>query len=189
MAAAGPSGRHPATGNGSGLDQAVEIPARFRRRKNAVYRTESARRGGVCGDSELLGGAAAIVIARASFVFLAAVAFADPPAPVLDVLRQASEAISGADPAAFMDQFDKSTKDYDKLRVEVEELVASGAEIVSTIDVIADHGDDETRDIQLDWLLRVDNQTPRRQVVMCRFERKGKKWKITALEPVEFFKK
>ena len=62
-------------------------------------------------------------------------------------------------------------------------------EIGSTVDVITDEGDEQKRTLELDWLLKIDNDEPRRQIVKCQVEKQGKKWKITALEPVEFFRK
>ena len=64
----------------------------------------------------------------------------------------------------------------------------SAQEIGSTIEVITDEGDEQKRTLELDWLLKIDNAEPRRQIVKCQVERQGKKWKITALDPVEFFK-
>jgi hypothetical protein len=52
-----------------------------------------------------------------------------------------------------------------------------------------DEGDELKRTLELDWLLKIDTDEPRRQIVKCQVEKQGKKWKITALEPVDFFKK
>ena len=81
--------------------------------------------------------------------------------------------------------------EYDKLRDEIQELFGMAQEIGSTVDV--DHGrrsDDRRRRWSwTDWLLKIDNDEPRRQIVKCQVEKQGKKWKITALEPVEFFQR
>jgi len=111
-----------------------------------------------------------------------------PPAQ-MEVFRAVTEALANQDVDAFLDQFDRQMPDYEKLRDEIRELVGTAQEIGSTIDVIADEGDDEKRMLELDWLLKIDNGDARRQIVKCRVEKQGKKWKITALEPVEFFKK
>jgi len=42
--------------------------------------------------------------------------------------------------------------------------------------------------LQLDWLLQIEDEQPRRQILKCTIERQGKNWKITALDPIEFFK-
>lgn len=111
-----------------------------------------------------------------------------PPAH-MEVFRNVSEALANRDADAFLDQFDRRAPQYEKLRDEIQELFGLTQEIGSTIDVITDEGDDSKRTLQLDWLLKVDVQEPRRQIVKCQVEKQGKKWKITALEPVEFFKK
>jgi hypothetical protein len=113
----------------------------------------------------------------------------DRPPAEMEVFRGVSEALANLDADAFFDQFDRQMPDYDKLRDEIRELVGTAQEIGSTIDVITDEGDDEKRTMELDWLLKIDNNDARRQIVKCRVEKQGKKWKITALEPVEFFKK
>lgn len=111
-----------------------------------------------------------------------------PPAQ-MEVFRNVSEALANRDAEAFLDQFDRKMPQYEKLRDEIQELFGLTQEIGSTIDVITDEGDDSKRMLQLDWLLKIDVQEPKRQIVKCQVEKQGKKWKITALEPVEFFKK
>ena len=113
----------------------------------------------------------------------------DRPPAQMEVFRAVSEALANLDADAFLAQFDQQMPDYDKLRDEIRELVATAQEIGTTIDVITDEGDDDKRMLDLDWLLKIDNGDARRQIVKCRVEKQGKKWKITALEPVEFFKK
>jgi hypothetical protein len=111
-----------------------------------------------------------------------------PPAH-MEIFRTLAEALANRDADAFLDPFDRQLPDYDKLRDEIRELVGTAEEIGSTIDVITDDGDEQKRSLELDWLLKIDTGAPRRQIVKCRIEKQGKKWKITALEPVEFFKK
>jgi hypothetical protein len=107
----------------------------------------------------------------------------------MEVFRAASEALANQDTDAFLDQFDAKMPQFEKLRDEIQELFGAAQEIGSTIDVITDEGDEQKRVLGLDWLLKVDNEEPRRQIVKCQVEKQGKKWKITALDPVEFFKK
>ena len=111
-----------------------------------------------------------------------------PPAQ-MEVFRNVSEALANRDADAFLDQFDRKMPQYEKLRDEIQELFGLTQEIGSTIDVITDEGDDSKRTLQLDWLLKIDVQEPRRQIVKCQVEKQAKKWKITTLEPVDFFKK
>ena len=60
---------------------------------------------------------------------------------------------------------------------------------------ISDEGDDQKRSLELDWLLSLDDKDnagvqkeTRRGVIKVRVERQGKRWKIAALEPVDFFR-
>ena len=110
-----------------------------------------------------------------------------PPA-YMEVFRAASEALANRDTLAFLDQFDSKMPQYEKLGDQIQELFGVAQEIGSTVDVITDDGDDEKRTMELDWLLKIDNGDPRRQIVKCQVEKQGKKWKITALDPVEFFR-
>jgi len=113
----------------------------------------------------------------------------DRPAPQMEVFRDIAEALANRDAEAFLDQFDRKMPDYETLRAEIRELLGVIQEIGTTIDVISDEGDEQKRSLELDWVLKFDTDDPRRQIVKCRAEKQGKKWKITALEPLEFFKK
>jgi hypothetical protein len=106
----------------------------------------------------------------------------------MDVFRAVTEALANQDADAFLDQFDKKMPQYEKLRGQIQELFGMAQEIGSTVDVITDQGDDHKRTLELDWLLKIDNAEPRRQIVKCGVEKQGKKWKITALDPLEFFR-
>ena len=111
------------------------------------------------------------------------------PAPQMEVFRDIAEALANRDADAFLDQFDRQMPGYEKLRDEIRELLAVTQEIGTTVDVISDEGEEQKRSLEVDWVLKFDTEDPRRQIVKCRAEKQGKKWKITALEPVEFFKK
>ena len=123
------------------------------------------------------------------FLLLAAAAFGqNRPPEQMEVFRAVTEALANQDADAFLDQFDAKMPQYEKLRDEIKDLFGAAQEIGSTIDVITDEGDEQKRMLELDWLLKINNNEPRRQIVKCRVEKQGKKWKITALDPVEFFK-
>src|SRR5438128_2597777 len=111
------------------------------------------------------------------------------PAPQMEVFRDIAEALANRDADAFLDQFDRKMPGYETLRDEIRELLAVTQEIGTTIDVISDEGDEQKRSLDLDWVLKIDTGDPRRQIVKCRADKQGKKWKITALDPVEFFRK
>jgi len=111
------------------------------------------------------------------------------PAPQMEMFRDIAEALANRDADAFLDQFDRQMPGYETLSDEIRELLAVTQEIGTTVDVISDEGDEQKRSLELDWVLKIDTDDPRRQIVKCRAEKQGKKWKITAFEPVEFFKK
>jgi hypothetical protein len=70
----------------------------------------------------------------------------------------------------------------------MDEMVAAG-EVSTTIDFVNTKGDRQKMTLDLDWLLQCEGQRPRRQVVTCTIEKRGKKWKITSIAPIEFFKR
>ena len=106
------------------------------------------------------------------------------PPEQMEVFRAVTEALANQDTDAFLNQFDPKMPQYQKLRDEIQDLFGMAQEIGSTIDVITMDGNK----LELDWLLKIDNAAPRRQIVKCHVEKQGKKWKITALDPVEFFR-
>jgi hypothetical protein len=111
------------------------------------------------------------------------------PPEHMEIFRGVAEALANLDADAFLNQFDEKMPGYEKLRGEIQDLLGVAKEIGSTTDVITDVGDDQKRMLELDWVLKIDDDAPRRQIVKCGIEKQGKKWKITALDPVEFFQK
>ncbi|MDP9113146.1 MAG: hypothetical protein M3O20_05635 [Acidobacteriota bacterium] len=131
---------------------------------------------------------------RTALLLISMLAFADPAADVLNVFSAAAEALTNDDSAAFLDHFDRGMPDYAALRENIEGLLAA-YEVGSTIEVITDEGTDEKRMVALDWLLVTSeknalsgNPQTRRSIVKCTLERQGKQWRITALDPITFFK-
>ena len=110
---------------------------------------------------------------------------ADPPKDVLDFLRSAAEDLADQNPTDFLDHFDSNLPGMSILKDEVS--VLAQADVESTIEFVSDEGNDQRHDLQLDWLLRVNGGRPKHQLVQCRIEKQGKKWKITELKPIEFF--
>jgi hypothetical protein len=110
---------------------------------------------------------------------------ADPPKDVVQFLRSAAEDLADQNPSGFLDHFDGNLPGLATLKDEV--LVLAQADVESTIEFVSDEGSEERRDVQLDWLLRVNGGRPKHQLVQCRIEKQGKKWKITELKPIDFF--
>jgi len=119
-------------------------------------------------------------------------ALEDPPKDVVDFFRSAavelSEAHDNGSGRAFLDDFDKSMPGFAALSDQIEAMVAAG-EVSTTIDFVNTEGDDQKRTLDLDWLVQCEGQRPKRQVVKCIIEKRGKKWKITSIAPLEFFKR
>jgi hypothetical protein len=128
------------------------------------------------------------------FLMAAALLLAEPPADVLELFREAADALANDDANTFLAKFDRNMTGYAAFRDEVVGLLAAH-DVGSTIEVVNDEGDDQRRSLDLDWLLVISEKNSgngkketRRQVLECRIERQGKQWKIVALEPVEFFR-
>jgi len=123
---------------------------------------------------------------------MSAALFEDPPKDVVDFFRsvavELSEAHDNGSGRAFLDDFDKSMPGYAALSDQIEAMVAGG-EVSANIDFVNTEGDDQKRTLDLDWLLQCEGQGPKRQVIKCTIEKRGKKWKITSVAPVEFFKR
>lgn len=117
---------------------------------------------------------------------------ADAAREVLDLLSNAVGALSAGDAAGFLKAFDPAMPGFQKLRENVTGLVAQG-DVQSLIDPLEDEGDDRKRSAQFQWTLRTQRGQQatawarREQVVKIRVEKQGKKWRIVALEPIEFF--
>jgi hypothetical protein len=130
----------------------------------------------------------------ALFLMAAVLLFAEPPAEVLELFREAADALANDDANAFLAKFDRNMAGYAEFRDEVVGLLAAN-DVGSTIEVVNDEGDDQRRSLDLDWLLVISEKNSdsgkketRRRVLKCQVERQGKQWKITALDPVEFFR-
>ena len=134
------------------------------------------------------------VLVSVLFALCAGVVIADAPADALKAVADATAALVNDDSQGFLDQFDRNMPGYAALRTEVEGLLGA-SDVGSTVDVISNDGDANKRTLTLDWVLVLSEKgsatggkETRRGVVKCQAERRGKVWKITALEPVEFFR-
>jgi len=119
---------------------------------------------------------------------------AELPAEALRTITDAASALASEDSAAFLDQFDRDMPGYAALRANVEAL-AGASQPISTIESVTSDGDAQKQTVQLDWLLAINDKDhsgirkeTRRSIVKCRLELRGKRWKIVALEPVDFFR-
>jgi len=134
------------------------------------------------------------MLRTALLLLFSTLALADSAADVLNVFTSAAEGLINDDSASFLDRFDGNMPGYAALQDNVKGLLAA-YNVGATIEQITDEGDDHKRTVELDWLLILSQkgavnspQQTRRQVVKCTVERRGKRWKITALEPIDFFR-
>ncbi len=119
---------------------------------------------------------------------------ADVPPDLLRLVTDATEALSNGEASNFLDKFDRNMPGYADLRERIEGLVAA-YEVGSTIEIANDSGDETSHSIELDWLLILNDRNDlngrkesRRQIIKCQAKREGKRWKITSLEPIDFFR-
>jgi hypothetical protein len=126
---------------------------------------------------------------------------ADSAQQVWELFAGMAGALSAANPQEFLSAFDKAMPGYQKLAGSVTALAAE-FEIQSSVEFKKNEGDDQKRQVEADWLLilrpveNVNFKLPnvevlasnrREQVLKCTVEKQGRKWKIEALEPAEFF--
>jgi len=134
-------------------------------------------------------------------LLLAVLAFEDPPRDVIDFFRDVAATLADADRDAgnakavrprtateFLDHFDKAMPGYAELSSQIEEMVGAG-EVSTNIDFINTAGNAQKRTLDLDWVLQCEGQRPKRAVIKCIIEKRGKKWKITSIAPIDFFKR
>ena len=126
-----------------------------------------------------------------ALLLLLMLAFEDPPKDVVDFFRSAavelSEAHDNRSGRAFLGDFDKSMPGYAALSDQIEAMIAAG-EVSTAIDFVNSEGNARKWTLDLDWLLQCEGQRPKRQVVKCTIEKRGRKWKITSIAPIEFFR-
>jgi hypothetical protein len=112
---------------------------------------------------------------------------------VADLLGRLATDLSDGDAARFLSHFDRAMPGYSRLRDLVGALLADG-EVSSSIEIVRDSGGDQRRALELDWSLQIASpdqgtQASRRQArVKCAVERRGRSWKVTALDPLDFFR-
>jgi hypothetical protein len=119
-------------------------------------------------------------------------AFVPVSRPVIDVFTHVANALSEGDAVRFMQPFDRSTPDYEKLQAQVTALLVA-SDVQASIEFLEDSGDDNRRSVTLDFSIQIKLKEAtgpvvrRRQAVKFRLEKRGKKWLIVSLEPLEFF--
>jgi len=119
---------------------------------------------------------------------LASLCVAQIPSEYSEIIAGMASAISEDRPELAMTDVSKKMPDHDRLR---DNLIAlcEQAEVTSSVaDLQEDNGE-----VTADWILRIKlkaeegRMEERHETVAMRFGREGKKWKIVALQPVDFF--
>jgi len=109
-----------------------------------------------------------------------------------DLLQSAARGLSQAKAAGFLDSFDSKLPGYEALRTGAEALAAQG-EVDSTIGLTTDEGTDTARTLEVEWTLEVVNADTgirilqRESQLTCKIERRGKRWLIVSIAPLDFF--
>ena len=126
---------------------------------------------------------------------------ADSAQQVWDLFGDMAASLSAANPQEFLAAFDKAMPGYQKLSDNVTALL-HGFDIQSSVEFNKNEGDDQKREVEADWLMilhPVENgmyaspkgevmaSDRREQVLKCTVAKQGRKWKMVALGPVEFF--
>jgi hypothetical protein len=117
---------------------------------------------------------------------------ADPAGEVLDTFTDLAAALAAGNSVDFLSKFDRRMPGYEKLSRNVLALTRE-AEIESFVDLERNEGDDQKREVDANWKMRIKagdaaTATPgRQQVLKFKVERQGKHWRITSLDAVDFF--
>jgi hypothetical protein len=118
---------------------------------------------------------------------------ADARQEVVEVFGAVAAALAGGRAEGAIEPFDREMQGYDLLRRYFHAL-AEAFDTSSSVDVAEFEESAGKAEIRLRWLLRVTRPgmamrlTDREQQVKAKLERRGKKWRVTALDPVEFFR-
>jgi hypothetical protein len=117
---------------------------------------------------------------------------ADVAQEVVDLIADLAASLSAGNVTLFLKAFDPKMPGYAKLRENVTGLIAQG-DVQSFIDPVEDEGDERRRVAQFDWTLlmhrgqEATSFARREQVLKFSVEKRGGKWWIVELEPIEFF--
>ena len=116
---------------------------------------------------------------------------ADQAHDVLDQIHHVATALSDGNAADAMTPFDKSFRDYDKLRDYFDALTRAFT-ITNEADVTDEQDAPNETKLTLQWSLTLTNaatglSSPRGREVKARLVLKNGKWKILDFEPIDLF--
>jgi len=111
---------------------------------------------------------------------------------VRELFARLAEALSTSSATDFLGPFDRRMPGFARLERQVFALL-NQFEVASSVELVGDQGDSGKRAVEVDWMLELRSLAAtgpaerRRQVLKVTLERRGQAWRITALEPVDFF--
>ncbi len=117
---------------------------------------------------------------------------ADANAEVWALFAGLSSALSEDRANQFVEALDSNMPGYEDLRANVTALLRE-AEVESMIEFSSNEGDEQSRTLEVDWILRINakegsaGSARRQEHVKCVVKKTGRRWRVTLLEPVEFF--
>ncbi len=116
---------------------------------------------------------------------------ADPASEVWDALTEIASALGRGNAAAFAAQLAPGSPENTALIADVTALLRE-VEVQCSLDPIENEGDSRARTLVVDWLLTLTARSEsarivrRRENVRCRFEKRGRKWLLTRMDPAGF---
>jgi hypothetical protein len=118
---------------------------------------------------------------------------AAPPEPT-GVFGTLASALAEHDSESFLRQFDPDMPKLDVLARNIGAL-AEQADVVSSIDFVGRKDEGGETIIQVDWAMTLQSRDGaaggpterRREILTARLKRAGNAWRITSIEPLEFF--
>lgn len=118
------------------------------------------------------------------------------PSPDRDVavlFALLAEDLGGNDAGQFLSRFDRNMPGFRVLAENVRALAAQ-ADIASSVEISSEEGNADTRQVEVDWLMEItlggagNRVERRREKIRCTLRRSGKRWLVSALDPISFFR-
>ncbi len=102
-------------------------------------------------------------------------------------MRRLTRALAEQDNTATQGIFADTMPQTRRVMGEIQSLIAVEA-TNSTIEVVRQEGDAGHWTAQLDWLMQVGTEPPKRGIVTVNFERIDGEWRITGFDPIDWFR-
>jgi len=124
---------------------------------------------------------------------LIALFFANPQDEIRAILASMATDLSAGNISGFMTSLAKDFPARDELRQQLQGMISSH-DINSSVEIQTASGTEDKQTAKVDWYLALRSRTDnaialqRREVLTIEFTRSNKRWRITALTPINFFK-